>query len=287
MPTTNLGQLITFASVLDPDAHYAAFVWIRTKKGDTISRIARRRGHPEWAPQILALNLGRDVLPHPKRRPHHPAPPIPKLRNIKQTLRANARIKLPGTMGPGYQCQVLAGDKPPTTTSGYAKFDVVDISGRIGINRFLGYDPFEITIPIQFQAFGAESSSPGNLPEGGGSIDQRIAILERMAGRGDFPGAGIGPPAVVKVTVTDNSTKANLVPLIAPNLQAMNWRITAIAWDDNAQRNQLGYRVVQAGTVTLTQYTPTQYVQRSLAQRTRTKAKHTTKQVGKAVSSTR
>jgi hypothetical protein len=289
MPTTNLGQLITFASVLDPDAHYAAFVWIRAKHGDTLARIARRRGHPEWAPQILKLNLGRDVLPHPKRRPHHPAPPIPKLRNIKQRLRTNARIKLPGTMGPGYECQVLAGDNPPTVTSGYAKFDTVDVSGRIGINRFLGYDPLELTVPIQFQGFVGDpkNRAPGNLPDGGGSIDQRITILERMAGRGDFPGAGQGPPAVIKVTVTDNTTKASLVPLIPLNLQAMNWRITAIAWDANALRNDLGRRVVQTATITLTQYTPTQYVQRSLAQRTRSKAQHATNQAGKPVSATR
>ena len=162
--------------MLDADAHYAAFVWITARRGDTINRIAARRGHPEWAPQILKLNLGRDVLPHPKRKAHHPVPPIPKLRNVKQTLRAGARVKLPGTMGPSYELQALAGENAPTSTGGWSNFDVVDISGRTGINRFLGYDPFQLTVPIQFQAYGAEGTKPGNQPDGGGSIDDRILI---------------------------------------------------------------------------------------------------------------
>ena len=75
--------------------------------------------------------------------------------------------------------------------------------------------------------------------------------------------------------------------MIELHLQKLNWRVTGLTWDDGALRNSLGYRVRQTGTVVLTQYTPTAYVQRSVAQRTRSKAKHAKTPVGKAVSSAR
>jgi len=269
MPVSAIGQQITFAVEYDADDPPPAVVWIRAKHGDTIAKIAGRRGHPEWKADILALNKGRDVLPHPKRQPGHKAPPIPRLRNVKQTLRTGASIRLPGQMKGGTYLNVTAGDNPPKITAGYAKYDTVDVPGRVGLSRFDGYDPIQMDIPIQFENYAAQV---------GATIEDNIVILERMAGRGKYPGSHVGPPAVIRVSVTDNH--GNVVPLIPPNYQwsqknqtAPLWRISAITWDDGALRNDAGFRIRQTATVTVTQYTPLNYVERSVTRRAATKRK--------------
>lgn len=265
-----MGQYISFAAELDPDANYSQYIWVRAQgKADTIRKIAARRGHPEWAQDILTLNKGRDVLPHPKRKPHTKTPPIPKLRAITQVLRPNVTIRLPGTMKQGEYLNVHAGDKPPHITAGYAKYEVVDVPGRVGLNKFDGYDPISIDIPIQFENYAAAE---------GGVIETNIQILERMAGRGDYPGAAYGPPAVIRVSATD--TAGNIVPLLPPNYQwspqnqsAPLFRISGIDWDDNPLRNATGYRIRQAATVTIAQYTPLVFITRSVTQRAKAKPK--------------
>ena len=273
MPRDSIGQLITFASEIDPDASYTKYIWVRARKGDTVRAIAARRGHPELAAAILALNKGADVLPHPKRKPGQKVPPVPTLRTITQVLRANAPIRLPGTLQAGEVLSVHAGDNPPTIKTGYAKYDVVDVPGRTGISRFLGYDPIAIDIPIQFENY------TGN---NGTVIEQNIQTLERFAGRGDYPGAAFGPPAVIRISVTDS--QGNIVPLLPPNYQwsakntsAPLFRISAISWDAGALRTRDGYRIRQTATVTVTQYTPLVFVVRSVAQRTATIPSKTTK----------
>jgi hypothetical protein len=273
MPTDNGLQLINFASVADPDATYSKYIWVRAQgTRDTIKAIAARRSQPELAGAILQLNLGRDVLPHPKRKPHQKVPPVPKLKSITQILRSNASIRLPGTMAQGFFFSVRAGEKPPVIKKAYAEFDTVSVPGRVALNRFLGYPPIEIDLDIHFEAFGQEGANAGYVT-GQGSIEDRIVALERMAGRGLYPGAGFGPPAVIVVNTTDNA--GNIVPLIPVAYQwtpqhqnAPQFRITNIAWDDADQlRNQAGYRVRQKATVTITQYTPLVFVQRSTATR--------------------
>jgi hypothetical protein len=273
MPVGHLGQMIGFAAEIDPDANYAKYLWIRAKQGDTIKKIAGRRNHPDMADDILALNKGRDVLPHKKLTGHQQRPPVPKLHTTTQRLRAGARIRLPGILKTGEQLAVHAGDQPPTIKTGYAKYDVVPVPGRVGVSRFLGYDPIEIDIPVQFENYAAEL---------GATIENDIKALERMAGRGDYPGAAIGPPAVIRVSVTDNN--GNIVPLIPANYQwsrkntdAPLWRISAISWDAGALRNANGYRVRQTATVTVTQYTPLVFAVRSVARRTATIPSRTTK----------
>jgi hypothetical protein len=269
-----IGQFVNFASVLDPDATYSRFAWIRAQRGDTVRKIAARRSQPEMALTILNLNLGADVLVHKKPRPHQKRAPVPKLRSITQTLRAGAPLKLPGTMSAQYQLSVHAGDEPPTVKKGYAAFSEVAVQGRVGISRFDGYPPIAIDIPIQFEGVG----SPG----AGGVIEANIAILERMAGRGDYPGAAYGPPAVIVVTSTDNA--GNPIPLIpfpyqwSPQHQnAMQFRVTNLTWGPGALRDDQGRRIRQAATVEITQYTPLMVVVRSVAQRTAQKRKTTSK----------
>jgi hypothetical protein len=267
-----VGQYVNFASVADPDATYTNYVWIRALKGDTIKKIAARRSDPKMANAILQLNIGRDVVARPRPKPGKKVPPITKLKSITNVLRTGATIKLPGTMAQGFYFSAYAGDRPPVVKTAYAEFDVVKVPGRVGINRFLGYPPIVIEIDVQFEAFGQQGSNAGYLA-GQGSIEDRIATLERMAGRGPYPGAAYGPPAVIVVNTTDNA--GNVIPLIPLSYQwtpknqtAPQFRITAIAWDDTTQlRNDAGYRVRQKATVTLTQYTPLLYVVRSAAAR--------------------
>jgi hypothetical protein len=269
---------INFASISDPDANFAQYAWVRAVKGDTIRRIAQKRGRPDQVDRIVQLNKGRDVLPHPKHKPHQKVPPKPTLRNAMQPLRPGASIRVPGTMVQGFFFSVAAGDKPPVIKKGYANFDKVVVPGRTGITRFLDYDPIEIDLAVAFEAFGDEGPGAGYIG-GQGSIEDRITALERMAGRGTYPGAGYGPPAVVAVSTTD-TIGGPLIPLIPYAYQwtpdhrnAPQFRVTNIAWDDSpdVMRNNAGYRVRQRAVVTITQYTPLVFVQQSLSQRAKQK----------------
>jgi hypothetical protein len=277
MPRDSQGnQYINFASVADPDASYSKYIWVKARnvtrgRHDTIKAMAARRSQPEMAGAILQLNLGRDVLPHPPHKPHHKVPPQPKLKSITNPLRPGVSIKLPGTMAQGFFFQVMAGDKPPVVKKAYAEFDEVKVPGRVSLNRFLGYPPIQIDLDIQFDAFGDEGNSPGFIPQQG-SIEDRITALERMGGRGLYPGSGFGPPAVIVVNTTDNA--GNIVPLIpiayqwTPQHQnAPQFRVTNIAWAEDALRNSAGYRVRQSAVVTITQYTPLVFVTRSCSTR--------------------
>jgi len=284
MATDWIGQSITFAAEIDPDANYNRFIWIRAQgTKDTVKAIAARRGHPEMATDILALNKGRDVLVHPKPQRVHSnkspgkgwvgvgggwwqkqTGPVPRLSTVTQILRQNVAMMLPGIMSPGETLSVHAGNEPPIVKKGYANYDTVTVPGRVGINRFLGYDPIEMDIAVQFENY---------RDQVGSVIETNIQTLERFAGRGDYPGAGFGPPAVIRVSVTDNV--GNIVPLLPPDYQwsaqhtqAPLFRISNIAWDQGALRNDNGYRIRQGATITIKQYTPLVFVVRSVAQRT-------------------
>ena len=256
MPRDNYGQQITFASKYDPDLRAPRFVYVRAHKGDTIFKIAARRGAPELVGEILALNS--DV----KIKNGH------KLRSAAQTLKQGSLIRLPGTLAPGESFSVLCGEQRPKVMNGYAKYDTVDRPGRVGINRFLGYDPVELAIAIQFEGF---------TEQAGASIEAKIATLERMAGRGNYDGAAQGPPAVIAVSVTDGNS---IVPLVPSNYQwssqnptAPLYRISGIAWDDNALAGPDGRRIRQGATVTVKQYTPLTNIRRSATQRAKSKKK--------------
>lgn len=269
MPADRIGQMITFAAEVDPDATFSKYVWVKARQGDTIRAIAARRGHPENASTVLSLNKGRDILVRPRRRPHMPVHAIPRLTMTTQKLRPGASIRLPGTLAFGESLSVHAGDNPPVVTAGYAKYDIVAVPSRVGINRFLGYDPLAIDIPVQFEAYASQV---------GADVENDIQKLERFAGRGDYRGAANGPPAVLRISVTDNS--GYVVPLIAADYQwsvqhqhAPLWRISAIVWDAGALRSPQGRRVRQTATVTVTQYTPLKLVVRSTAQRAQQKGR--------------
>jgi hypothetical protein len=264
MPADVMGQMVSFAAEIDPDSKFHRYAWIKARRNDTVKAIAARRGHPELAAEILKLNKGRDVLVHPKRKAHQKVHHVPKLTMVTQKLRGGVSIRLPGNLIAGEVVNVHAGDQPPVVRDGYAKYDTVDRPNRIGINRFLGYNPIVVDIPIQFESYSDQV---------GHAIERDIQKLERFAGRGDYPGAANGPPAVLRITTTDaGGSHVPLFPLpyqnSNQNKNAPLFRISAIAWDQAALRNDLGYRVRQGATVTVTQYTPLRFVVRSVAQRT-------------------
>ena len=241
MPRSELGQLITFAVEIDGDARYQKYIWVDVKKGDTVQKIASRRGHPEQAREIADLN---------------------GIRSVRSVLKRK-RLRVPGTLRQADAFHVLAGNEAPRVLEGYAKFDVIDRYGRVGISHFTGYDPVVLEVPIQFESFVAGA---------GLSNEAAIRLLERMAGRGDFAGAAHGPPPVIRVSVTDNS--GNIVPLIPHNYQwskqnpsAPTWRVANIDWEGGSLRHIAGNRLRQGAVVTLIQRTRAQLVVRSATQR--------------------
>lgn len=233
MPATALGQMITFAVERDDDQKFGPWIWVNAKKGETVQKIATDRGHPELARTIANANGIRSV-------------------RAKFSGRGRDRIKVPGQLRDALSFDALAGDSPPRIIAGYAKFDTVDRPQREGLTVFKGYDPVQMEIPLRFE----------NVRGGGGGlgIESDCALLERMAGRGNFEGAGIGGPPVIRVSTTNS--RGDVVPLIPRGYQwspqnpsAPLWRITGIDWDnsvsDGVLRNSAGNRIRQKVTVTL------------------------------------
>lgn len=221
------------------------------RKGDTIAKIAADRGHRDLARVIADENSVRSV-------------------NSVFSGRGKKRIKVPGILRQSWSFHVLAGDNPPRIVDGYAKLTTVDRPERVGLTVFEGYNPVVMEVPVRF-----ESSRGSNR---GMDIEADIALLERMAGRGMGADA-IGPPPVVKVTVTNG---ASVVPLIPHNYQRSDqnksgplWRIANIEWDDSTGsgvlRNHAGNRVRQLAVVTLHQHTKLNLLSRSATVRARSK----------------
>jgi hypothetical protein len=261
MPVSRLGQLITFAIETDADQHFENYAWVNLRVGDTVRKVAARRGHPELASTIAKMNgvrhVGTVLLHHPRRK------------------RDRHRLKVPGTLRQGGSFSVLAGDGPPTITAGYAKSTVQDRPGRTGIAQFVGYDPMQMDIPVRFDVVSTDNTRSGPY---GADLEAQIALLERMAGRGNFPGAATGPPAVIRISSTDSLGR--VVPLIPKNYQwsstnshAPVWRISDIQWDntvpDGVRRNAHGNRILQKATITVQQYKSISFKERSATTRSR------------------
>lgn len=253
MPRSTLGQLITFATEADADRRYQEFIRIRVRVGDTVRKIAARRGHPEDARTIAKLNHIRSttkVLRHrPRRKGDH------------------THIRVPGTLRRAETFHVLAGDRAPRIVAGYQKLETIDRKGRTGLTHFVGYDPITMEVPIRFEQF---------IGRDGAGVEERIALLERMAGRGNFKGASAGPAAILRLSTTNNAGK--IIPLLPPNYQwsrqnpsAPLWRIADIDWDENPIRDTRGNRIRQFATVTVQQHTKISLEVRSATTRSRNK----------------
>jgi hypothetical protein len=241
------GQVITFATDLDANQQFASR-WMTAKKGQTALGIAASYGHPELATQLAAMN---------------------HLHGVTTKLRHGQRLKLPGQFST-VAFNVLCDDIAPQITDGYAVFEVINRPGRVGINKFDGYNPIVMVLSVRFENYQGYN---------GVAIEQDIEKLERMAGRGRFAGTGQAPPAVVRCSVTGpHGVPMWLIPAnyqaSLHNPSAPTWRITTLAWDNTAEnvlRDDWGRRIRQQCTVTLTQYTPVAPITRSVTERTRAK----------------
>jgi hypothetical protein len=260
MPRSDIGQLITFGVEVDQDQRFQRWVWVDVKIGDTVQKIASRRGHPEDARRIADEN---------------------NIRNARKVLRqakaagfgqpifsGRTQIKVPGELkGAGFN--VLAGDQPPRIVGGYAKLGILDRPELVGITTFEGYDPITMEVPIRFL---------GNPGGDGSNVERDIAFLERLAGRGDFAGAGQGPPPVIRLSTT--GPRGGVVPLIPDNYQwskqnptAPLWRVSEIEWDAEPRRLDNGNRIDQLATVLVQQHTRINLAVRSVSSRSKTKKK--------------
>jgi hypothetical protein len=260
MPANAIGQLITFAVEKDEDRRFRGWRVEKVQFGDTVRKIASRLGHPEDVEAIKKENGIRSAttnlrLTLAQRK---------ALKAAGKKLPKNwQEIRVPGADRPDLVFHVLPQDgKRPQIVGGYAKFSVVDRPERVGLSRFDGYDPLVMEVYVHFEAFDA---SPAE-------VERDIALLERMAGRGAFAGAGVGKPPVIRVSARDRY--GNPSPLIADNYQqtatneaAPLWRVSGISWGD-AYGDRQG-RQRQLATVTLTQHTRTSVATRSVAVRTR------------------
>ena len=224
------GQYINFSIETQGDFKYQDYTYTTVKKGRrTYRKIAAHFGHPEMAREIANLNGARSTM---------------------AILPLGMRIRVPGNVRASESFKVLAGESAPTVIDGYGIWEVVDRPQRTGVTIFKGYPPMVLSIPIQFENF---------IDNEGMQIEKDIALLERMAGRGAFNGAAVGPPPTIRVSTTDD--RGNAVPLIPSNYQFSDqnktpplWVISGIDWDDNPLRNNAGNRIRQRATITLTQF---------------------------------
>jgi hypothetical protein len=251
VPSSQYGQLITFAVEQDDDKRFAKWRWATVRRGETVQSIASRLGHPEDARRIADENDVRSVRKVLKHHPHKP--------------KDRQRIKVPGGTGDDQQFHVLAGDQPPRITEGYAKFSVIDRPGGTGILSHDGYDPIAMEVPIRFLA---------KVSGDGEQVEQDIELLERMAGRGNFQGTASGPPPIIRISTTN--ANGGIVPLVPRNYQwsrqnpsAPLWFVTGIDWDADPRRGGRGNRLEQKATVTVQQHTTVSLQMRSATARSK------------------
>jgi len=240
MPFTGDGTpLISFAVERGGDARFEGTRTIRVRKGArTIKKIAANRGHPELAPKIKQMN---------------------HVRSAYKKLKIGRALKVPDKLSAEFFFHVRAGDTAPTIIQGYAQIDTVNRSERSALSVFSGFNPIVMQIPIRFEGVDRDHRYGFQMSDGSG-VENDIAELERMAGRGNFPGAAVGPSSIIRVSTT--GTNGNPIPLIPLNYQwtknnpnAPVWWISDIEWDADPIRNpHTGERVRQLCVVELTQY---------------------------------
>jgi hypothetical protein len=276
MSSDHLGQKIAFSIVYDEDQKYTDYVVYKTKVNDTVKKICAARKVPRMADEVARLNKianTNSVLRHPRKKSArtHKWIKYPKDRKT---------IKLPGTMRQSERFEAHAdfGGRAPRIEAGYAKIEPVDRPGRTGISHFTGFDPSRMSIPLTFDAWGAAADRGDPRPN---NIEDRMDLLERMAGRGDFHGAARGTPALIDISVFDNDK--HHVWLIPKNYQwtsdnddAPLWRIVDLDWDDSPLRNTRGNRLRQNVVVTVEAYTTVTTVPRSVVKRTKGQGKKLT-----------
>lgn len=276
MPQTRRGQLISFSVERDADQRFQKWIRLNVKHGQTIASIAAKYGNPEDAQTIRKKNNVRGVNYVLYRKP-----PKSKKARKKFKRKQYRTIWVPGNFRAAYVFHALAGETPPIITTGYAKFTKIDRPERAGLVSFDGYDPIEMKVPIRFESDDTrrDGIKRGNHDNGQG-IEKDCALLDRMAGRGQFHGAATGPPPIITVSTTGGTDK-DVLPLIplayqvsTKNPLGPHWHVVDIEWDDSsALRNKFGNRIRQLATVTLWEHINLRLKSRSATTRQRTRHK--------------
>lgn len=147
---------------------------------------------------------------------------------------------------PGFQpLTILCGEKPPTVTGGYSKWNVIERPLTRSATVFAGYDPAALSIDLRFGVW--DGSGWGTGEDAGNTVENRIREMEWMAGVKQTQ----GPPPAVTITSRrgDNSTS----DLIPHELQGYTWVVQGLDWG-KALRNRQGSRIFQEATVSLLAY---------------------------------
>lgn len=242
-------QLITFT------AHTSGisdnWTQIKARKNETIQKIATRRGLPELARLIADRN---DIA------------------STRTKLRQGRAVWVPAAASAPTFSVMPAPGLAPTVTDGYARLSTLNRPGRVGLSTFDGYNPIQMSIPVLFDDVATGPAPRYERANQGAPIENDIKVLERMAGRGQFTGAGQMAPTVIRVTTYDAS--GDPVPLVPSAMQWSNknqsgplWQVAGIAWDPSPLRNHAGNRIRQGAVITVQQYVKLSLLSRSAAAR--------------------
>jgi len=252
---TRFGQYYTF-EVETSDDRFSGFTYHSVQEGArTVKSICKQR-HISDARYVADLN---------------------DIRSVESKLRLGRQVRVPARATERLAFNVLAGDEGPRVTAGYGKITTVDRSERTGLSIFTGYDPAKLELPLRFENL--DPSEDVFSHADGFDVERRIALLERMAGRGQFAGAAVGQPSVVRVSTTGNRDD-DIVPLIPLAFQRYSdnpngpvWWISDIDWGSDALRNHRGERIRQLATVSLTQFVAPRLGPSSASDRNKAKRK--------------
>lgn len=248
-------QEVTLSGVVNTSGSPVPYHYFRSSAGyNTLLKICAHLGAPSTAAStLLSLNKGIRL----KNGSY--------LRSARAVLPNNTSVRLPNWMNlqPLAFSVALQDSTPVTVQDGYAMLDVVDRPGKIGYSRFLGYDPIQLQLPVMFDNYMAFDGAP---------VEKAIAVLERMAGRGQFTNAGRMPPQPLRAYAT-NAQGQNVwvVPqayqYTSSNKTAPLFVVEQIQWAGDDLRDDMGQRVRASATITLQEYTPLTMFTPSASQR--------------------
>jgi|HubBroStandDraft_6_1064221.scaffolds.fasta_scaffold10222_6 hypothetical protein len=171
---------------------------------------------------------------------------------------------------------VLAGDGAPTPVSGWAKIAEVQRFQRLSYTVPEGYDPYGLTVPIQFEAV--------KLVKGRKDLEQDIINMEWMTGRSPEGEAKGEPPYVEVYSVNAEGIQIPLVPrqFQGEPGRSKQWYMT-LSFDANPERDAGGGRLRQKATATLKEISSTpSALQRNREAREAVKNKYYTAHAGES-----
>jgi hypothetical protein len=140
---------------------------------------------------------------------------------------------------------VLAGEGAPTPTGGWVKVAQVPRFQRLSFTIPEGYDPYKLTVPIQFEAV--------KQVKGRKDLEADILNLEWMAGRAARATPMGEPPYVEVYSVNSEGKQIPLVPLRFQGEpgQSRQWWMTGLEFDPSPIKDVGGDRLRQKASVTL------------------------------------